>query len=127
MVGSRVSRNNSVSLLVDTLPSVPHKGRMHTVIPTARFQAWIDGLKDRRAAAKVAIRIARIEAGNFGDAKSVGDKVSELRIAYGPGYRVYFTLRGEEVVILLCGGTKGTQARDIATAKAMAAEIHGTP
>lgn len=100
---------------------------MNTVLPTLRFTAWIDGLKDRRAAAKVAIRIARIEAGNFGDSKSVGDKVSELRIAYGPGYRVYFTLKGVEVVILLVGGDKGSQDRDIAAAKAMAAEIHSTP
>lgn len=98
---------------------------MFTVIPTLRFTAWIDGLKDRRAAARVAVRIVRIEAGNFGDAKSVGGKVSELRIPYGPGYRVYFTVKGEEVVILLCGGDKKTQRRDIELAQEMAEEIHG--
>lgn len=98
---------------------------MFTAIPTRRFADWIEGLKDRRAAAKVAIRIARLEAGNFGDAKGVGDRVSELRIAYGPGYRVYFTVRGEDVVILLVGGDKGSQRRDIALAKEMAKEIHG--
>lgn len=99
---------------------------MFTTIPTTRFTAWIKGLKDRRAAAKVAARIVRVEAGNFGDAKSVGGKVSELRIAYGPGYRVYFTIKGDAIVILLVGGDKATQARDITTAQEMAAEIHGS-
>lgn len=106
---------------------VLYKRRMFTAIPTARFADWIDGLKDRRAASKVAARIVRLEAGNFGDAKSVGDKVSELRVAFGPGYRVYFTRKGDQVVILLCGGDKGTQARDIATAKEMATELHSGP
>lgn len=100
---------------------------MFTTIPTTRFTEWLNGLKDRRVAAKVAARIVRVEAGNMGDVKSVGDKVSELRIAYGPGYRVYFTIKGEAVVILLVGGDKGSQARDIAAAKEMAAEIHGGP
>ena len=97
---------------------------MFTVIPTLRFNAWIDGLKDRRAASRIAVRIVRVEAGNFGDAKSVGGRVSELRIPYGPGYRVYFTVKGEEIVILLCGGDKKTQRRDIELAHEMAEEIH---
>lgn len=100
---------------------------MFTAIPTTRFTAWLDGLKDRRAASKVAARIVRLEAGNFGDAKSVGGKVSELRIAFGPGYRVYFTRKGEAVVILLCGGDKGSQDRDIEAAQAMAVELHAAP
>ncbi|MEP9401878.1 type II toxin-antitoxin system RelE/ParE family toxin [Sphingomonas sp. VNH70] len=100
---------------------------MFTTLQTTRFEAWHTGLKDRRAAGIVTARIARIEAGNFGDAKSVGDKVSELRIAFGPGYRLYFTIKGGELVILLVGGDKGSQARDIDAAKEMAAEIHAGP
>ena len=73
--------------------------------------------------AKIAIRIKRLVDGNFGDVAPVGDGVSELRIHYGPGYRVYFVRRGEVVVILLCGGDKSTQARDIAVARDMAREI----
>ncbi len=69
------------------------------------------------------MRIERIEDGNFGDAKPVGGGVSELRISYGPGYRVYFARRGQAVVILLCGGDKGSQSRDIARAQAMAENL----
>ena len=90
---------------------------------TDAFQRWIEKLRDRQAKAKIAVRLLRLEAGLFGDAKSVGDGVSELRIPYGPGYRVYFTRRGREVVILLCGGDKSRQSADIAAAKAMAKEI----
>ena len=88
-----------------------------------RFIVWLNGLRDARAVAKIAIRIKRLADGNFGDVAPVGDGVSELRIHYGPGYRVYFVRRGEVLVILLCGGDKSTQDRDIATAKAMAKEI----
>ena len=96
---------------------------MITVRPTLLFTAWLDGLRDRRGAAVIAARILRLQVGLFGDAKPVGDKVSELRIAFGPGYRVYFTRRGDELVILLCGGDKASQVRDIAKAKNMAALI----
>ena len=88
-----------------------------------RFIVWLNGLRDARAVAKIAIRIKRMADGNFGDVAPVGDGVSELRIHYGPGYRVYFVQRGEVVVILLCGGDKSTQARDIAVARDMAREI----
>ena len=88
-----------------------------------RFIVWLNGLRDARAVAKIAIRIKRLADGNFGDVAPVGDGVSELRIHYGPGYRVYFVRRGEVVVILLCGGDKSTQARDIAVARDMAREI----
>ncbi len=97
---------------------------MLTVLPTAIFARWFDALRDRRAASKIAARIVRIEAGNFGDAKAVGDRVSELRIDYGPGYRVYFTRREATVVILLVGGDKSTQRADIVAAKAMAEDVH---
>lgn len=100
---------------------------MFTTLQTTRFEAWHTGLRDRRAVGIVTARIARIEAGNFGDCKSVGDKVSELRINYGPGYRLYFTIKDAELVILLIGGDKGSQDRDIELAKEMAAEIHAGP
>jgi putative addiction module killer protein len=77
---------------------------------------------DRTAAAIVPRRIRRVAMGNLGDARSVGDGVSELRIHHGPGYRVYFTRRGNTVIVLLCGGDKGSQARDITQAKALAKE-----
>lgn len=96
---------------------------MFTTTATTRFTDWLQGLKDRKGASKVAARIARLQAGNFGDVKSVGGKVSELRVAFGPGYRVYFTRRGEQVIILLVGGDKGSQARDIKLAQDMAAEL----
>lgn len=86
---------------------------------TEQFAKWLDGLKDLRGARKIRIRIARIEAGLLGDVKFF-DGIGELRINFGPGYRVYFVKRGEELVILLCGGDKGSQARDIAKAKEMA-------
>jgi putative addiction module killer protein len=91
---------------------------------TTAFAEWLTDLRDVRGRAIIARRIARMAQGAFGDAKSVGDRVSELRIDHGPGYRVYFTRQGRDVVILLCGGDKDSQDRDIATAKAMAAEMH---
>jgi len=84
------------------------------------FRDWINSLKDRRAARKIAMRIDRAAYGNFGDVKSVGEGVSEMRIHYGPGYRVYFVQRGNTLVVLLSGGSKRTQAKDIKKAKELA-------
>ncbi len=84
------------------------------------FAQWLDGLRDLRARARVQARIERLAAGNAGDVKAVGEGVSELRIDYGPGYRVYFTKRGRAVVILLAGGDKHTQANDIRIAQRLA-------
>lgn len=95
---------------------------MFTVRRTDAFIAWLNGLKDRRAAARIAARILRLEDGNIGDVKSVGEGVSEMRIDYGPGYRVYFVQTGRTVILLLCGGDKSRQARDIAKAKKLARE-----
>ena len=81
------------------------------------FREWLEGLKDRQARAKIRVRLNRIRLGNFGDCKSVGRGVSELRIPYGPGYRVYFGRKGNTIVILLYGGDKSTQSRDIALAQ----------
>ena len=83
---------------------------------TATFAKWIDDLRDMRARARVQARIERLAVGHAGDVKPVGEGVSELRIDYGPGYRVYFKKRGRSVVILLAGGDKRTQSRDIKTA-----------
>lgn len=96
---------------------------MIEVRQTERFGAWISGLADFRARARILVRIDRLALGNAGDAKPVGRGVSELRIDYGPGYRVYFIRRGEALIILLAGGDKRTQARDIETALAMVAEL----
>jgi putative addiction module killer protein len=86
------------------------------------FAAWIEALRDERARKRIAQRIARLQLGLLGDAKSVGDGVMEMRIDYGPGYRLYFIRRGARLVVLLCGGDKASQPRDIARAKQLAGE-----
>ncbi|MGP4920696.1 MULTISPECIES: type II toxin-antitoxin system RelE/ParE family toxin [Pseudomonas] len=93
---------------------------MKTIKQTAMFRTWESKLKDRRAKAAISARIIRVANGLMGDVSPVGQGVSELRIHYGPGYRVYFQQRGDELVILLCGGDKATQSRDIETAKTLA-------
>jgi putative addiction module killer protein len=83
---------------------------------TEQYSKWFSSLRDRVARAKIDIRIRRLSMGNLGDAKSVGGGVSELRINFGPGYRVYFAHRGNKIVLLLAGGDKSSQSRDIETA-----------
>ncbi len=90
---------------------------------TAVYASWIDGLRDIRARARILARIERFAAGNPGDVKPVGEGVSEMRIDYGPGYRIYFTKRGREIVILLAGGDKTTQAADIKMALRLAKNL----
>lgn len=96
---------------------------MVRILKTEEFATWLDGLRDIRGRAKVQVRIERLLAGNPGDVEPVGEGVSELRIDYGPGYRVYFKQRGHELVILLAGGSKGTQSSDIKTALRLAREM----
>jgi putative addiction module killer protein len=84
------------------------------------FARWLDDLRDLRARARVQVRIERLAAGNPGDVRAVGKGVSELRVDYGPGYRVYFTRRGRAVIVLLAGGVKSTQKTDIGTAQRLA-------
>lgn len=95
---------------------------MVEIVTTNVFEAWLDGLRDRAAKARIQARIDRIGMGNFGDHKFFSG-IGELRITYGPGYRVYFVKRGEVVVILLCGGDKDSQARDIRRALEIAKEV----
>jgi putative addiction module killer protein len=90
---------------------------------TEVFDDWLGGLRDRMARAIIARRIRRLEAGNPGDVRPVGEGVSELRVHHGPGYRLYFKRRGEVVIVLLCGGDKGSQARDIARAIELSKEV----
>jgi putative addiction module killer protein len=90
---------------------------------TATFHAWLANLDDPKARVRIAARIDRLAAGNPGDVRPVGSGVSELRIDYGPGYRVYYRRIGKIVYLLLCGGTKGTQGEDIRLAIAMAADL----
>lgn len=90
---------------------------------TDLFASWLDALRDIHARARVQARIERMATGNFGDMKAVGEGVSELRIDYGPGYRIYFTKRGSQLIILLVGGDKSSQRRDIQTAQRLAREL----
>jgi putative addiction module killer protein len=96
---------------------------MKTIYTTETFDAWFESLRDRQAARRIQARIDRAEDGNFGDHKSVGEGVSEMRIHHGPGFRVYFTLRRLEVVILLAGGDKSRQTQDIQIAQALARQL----
>lgn len=92
------------------------------IVQSAEFATWLAALRDREANARILARLDRVRLGNFGDTRSVGGGVSELRVDHGPGYRLYYARRGLTVVLLLVGGDKGTQAADIARAQSMAAE-----
>lgn len=95
---------------------------MFTIRRTREFIEWASKLRDVRAKTRIALRIDRVAIGNLGDIKPVGDGVSELRIDYGPGYRIYFIRDGAVIIILLCGGDKSTQKQDIDRAKRLAKE-----
>ena len=97
---------------------------MIDVRQTPEFRNWLMALRDKQAAARIQIRLDRLTLGLLGDVKPVGAGLSELRVDYGPGYRVYFVQRGKVLVIILCGGDKRTQAADIEQAKAMAKELN---
>lgn len=96
---------------------------MKTIETTSLFSKWFESLRDRQAKARIQVRIDRAELGNYGDCKPVGQGVSEMRIDYGPGYRVYFIERGAVLVVLLAGGTKKGQAKDIKTALELAKNV----
>jgi putative addiction module killer protein len=92
---------------------------MNALLWSSRFEAWFRGLANRRAKQVILARLTRLEQGNFGDVKPIGEGISELRIDLGPGYRIYFVRRGPAVYLLLIGGDKGSQKRDIEDAKEM--------
>jgi putative addiction module killer protein len=92
------------------------------VVKTETFDGWLTDLRDRAGRARILVRIGRLQAGNPGDVRPVGEGVSELRVEFGPGYRVYFVQRGPLLILLLAGGDKSTQATDIDTAKRLAKE-----
>jgi len=96
---------------------------MIEVRETEVFSRWLSRLRDRKGKRAILVRIQRLALGNPGDVKPVGQGVSELRIRFGPGYRVYFVRRGEVLILLLCGGDKGSQDADIAKARALAGEL----
>ena len=96
---------------------------MREVRQTALYADWFRGLRDRAARARIDVRLRRLSLGNPGDVKAVGDGVSELRIDFGPGSRVYFVQRGELLIVLLAGGDKSTQNKDISAAKALARDL----
>jgi putative addiction module killer protein len=101
--------------MMNAVPQTLHE----YVTPDGRnpFRQWLDRLRDINARARIRVRLNHVRLGNIGDAKPVGGGVSELRVPYGPGYRVYFAQTGSTVILLLCGGDKSTQGRDIDTAK----------
>ena len=90
---------------------------------TERFDHWLNKLKDRKAVLAILARLNRAQLGNFGDSKPVGKGVSEMRIQFGPGYRLYYTIRNRKLILMLCGGDKSTQKSDIAKAREIASQI----
>lgn len=96
---------------------------MYTILRSDVFAEWLDSLADEKAKARISVRIISAEKGKFGDCAPVGDGISEMRVHFGPGFRVYFTRRGKVIYLLLCGGDKSTQKRDIKCAKAMLAAL----
>jgi putative addiction module killer protein len=102
--------------------TVVYSAAVVEIIKSDTFDRWLRGLRDTAARVRIMTRLDRLARGNAGDARSVGEGLSELRIDYGPGYRVYFMRRGAFVVVLLCGGDKSTQEADIKRAKVLAAD-----
>lgn len=90
---------------------------MYEITATENYDAWIDSLKDGTVRSRIALRLARLEMGNFGDHKALGDSLYELRFFFGSGFRIYYTLRGDTIVLLLTGGDKSTQKKDIKKAR----------
>jgi putative addiction module killer protein len=96
---------------------------VYTLRQTQEFQDWLDGLKDLKAQLRIVARLRQAEAGNLGDWKPVGNEISEMRVAFGPGYRLYFTKRQNTLLVILAGGAKSTQARDIKRARKLLQQL----
>jgi len=107
---------------IDNPQIVSYKGQIIDIRQTDEFAQWLTKLWDRQGRARIIDRLKRLANGNFGDTKPVGDGVQELRMSFGPGYRIYYMWQGEVLILLLTGGDKDRQARDIAKAKRMAKE-----
>ena len=110
-------------MALDVSRDVTYKLRMFELRQTSVFRKWIHDLKDHRAKEAIAKRMVRIEAGNLGDTKLLEGGIGEFRIHYGPGYRLYYVRRGETLILLLCGGDKGSQGRDVLMAQRLAEEV----
>ena len=104
----------------DRSPSVLYKGQRFEVRITELFEGWLDGLRDRTGRIRISNQLRKLGDGKLGNAKPQGEGVHELRMNFGPGYRAYFITRGDRLILLLCGGDKSSQKRDIALAKEMA-------
>ncbi len=94
---------------------------MYEILKSSTFDSWLRGLRDRDAKARIEVRIRRLSLGNAGQFRSLKDGINELKIDYGPGYRVYYTFKGKTLILLLCGGDKSTQSKDIRLATEIAA------
>jgi putative addiction module killer protein len=117
-------------MTIDNAQKVLYKGQI-AVVETEQFRDWLDGLRDGKARVRIDDRLRRLANGNVGNTKSVGGGVQELRLHFGPGYRIYYIWQHGVLIVLLCGGDKDSQARDIAKAKLLAKEavdgIEGLP
>jgi len=108
--------------IVHILIAIVHTLSLIRISQSSTFKAWVSKLRDRQAVARINARLRRVSLGNLGNAKTLGYGISELRIPYGPGYRVYFIRGGQALIVSLCGGDKGSQNRDIERARALARE-----
>ncbi len=107
---------------IDNSRNVSYKGQIHSIAQTQEFASWLSELRDRNGRVRILKRLRRLADGQFGDTKPVGEGVYELRFFFGPGYRVYYMKRGDIVILLLAGGDKDSQQRDIALAQWLANE-----
>lgn len=106
--------------MLDSLYTRLYSSFMTKILKSRTFDRWLKGLRDARARVRINARLRNVALGNLGDVKPVGEGVSEMRVFYGPGYRLYFIQQGDEIIILLCGGDKSTQSGDIKRAKLLA-------
>jgi putative addiction module killer protein len=113
----------SLFATIDISVNVSYRIHAFEVQKTDEFDNWLSALADQRAVAKIASRIERLGLGNAGDVKPVGEGISEMRLTYGPGYRIYYKQTGKTIVLILCGGDKSTQEGDIKRAKEIAAQL----
>jgi putative addiction module killer protein len=107
-------------MTIDKLPNVLYEGQVYVIERTESFSDWLENLRDTVGRTRIIKRLVRLGNGQFGDVKPVGEGVHELRLFFGPGYRVYFMQRGETIILLLAGGDKDSQSRDIEVAKGLA-------